>query len=201
MCIKCRKLEKTANGYDIIPRYNTKELSEKHMYTDWMGSHRQIVREFMNLMNVYAREYCQVKPLYGSPLELSPARIQTLEFILEGNGQKMSEIAARIGIARTTFSNTVKDLEQKGYLKKVFKEGNKKDIYLEVSETGKQIYHEYSMIIYNNWFKHMFDQLDTMSKKDIATLERILVGFTGVFDNTVENSQPERTEYSSSKDR
>lgn len=151
------------------------------MYTEWMGSHRNLVRKFMKLMNVYAREYCHVKELYGSRLELSPARIQTLEFILEGNEQKMSEIAATIGIARATFSNTVKALEKKGYLRKVFKEGNRKDIYLEVSEEGKQLYRDYSAVIYNNWFRYMFEQVDTMTPEDIETLERILEGFTEVF--------------------
>ena len=151
------------------------------MYTDWMGSHRELVRKFMKLMNVYAREYCNVKQLYGSQLELSPARIQTLEFILESNDLKMSEIAATIGISRTTFSNTVKTLERKGYLRKVFRNGNKKDIYLEVSELGKKLYYDYTTIIYNNWFKYMFEQIDTMSAQDVETLERILEGFAKVF--------------------
>ena len=151
------------------------------MYTEWMGSHRELVRKFMKLMNVYAREYCNVKQLYGSQLELSSARIQTLEFILEGKDLKLSEIAATIGISRTTFSNTVKTLEKKGYLRKVFREGNKKDIYLEVSEQGKQLYREYTTVIYDNWFKYMFEQIDTMSPQDVETLERILEGFAKVF--------------------
>lgn len=158
------------------------------MLTAWMGPHRELVEKFIKLLNTYARIYSIVSPLGNSGLLLSPAKIQTIEYIMENDGQKMSEIASRMGITRGTFSNTVNKLVDEGYVFKEFKAGNKKDICLGVTPAGKKLYSEYAEYIYHDWFLEMFSLLDTMTDEDKETLKVILDGFTEMFRRNLTSS-------------
>lgn len=149
--------------------------------TSWMGKHRTLVDRFIRLFNTYTRQYTTVNPLEGTPFEVSSVQIHTLEYILEGEGQKMSQIAERMGISRSAFSNNINKLVAKGYLEKQKNPNNQKDIYLKVTPLGRELYQAYSEFIYRAWYKKMFALADQMPPESMELLIQILDGFTEAF--------------------
>lgn len=148
-----------------------------------MGEYGLLVKQFIRLFNTYARRYTVVNHLGKTSVSTSSAQIHTIEYILESKGQKMSEIASRMGITRSTFTANVKKLEKQGYLQKKSQEGNRKEVYITVTKEGKELYCIYAKHIYALWYKKMFELVDTIPKKHRKTLGKILDGFTEAFLN------------------
>ena len=86
----------------------------------------------------------------------------------------MSIVAARLGIALSTFSKLVSALEKKGLLEKYFLEGNKKNIVVRVSDLGREVYTAYSEEIYRNHFSNMFDVLKDIPKEYLPVIAQAL---------------------------
>lgn len=153
------------------------------MKLEWMGEQRDLIEKFIRLFNTYARQYSHVYSLEGTSVITSAAQIQTLEYIIEVNGEeKMSEIAAKLGITRGAFSNNVKKLIQNGYLEKSQGVNNHKDIFLTATTKGLQAYQEYSRFIYDGCFKEIFRLADTIPPEHLDTFKEILNCFTHAFN-------------------
>jgi DNA-binding MarR family transcriptional regulator len=159
------------------------------METEWMGKYRVLVEQLIRLMNTYARRYTSVNKLEETTFWISSAQIQTIEYVMESKGRKMSEIAARMGITRSTFSNNVKKLEKQGCLKKNSFKGNQKDIHIVVTPKGENLYRLYVNHVYRLCFKKMFDLADLIPAKHIKTFGKILDSFTEAFMNNGELPQ------------
>lgn len=165
------------------------------MSLDWMGENRELVEKFIRLFNTYARQYTKVHALEGTSIKTSSAQIQTLEYIIETDGQeKMSEIAARIGVTRATFSNNVKKLIDLGYLQKSHNRSNQKDIYVTATPQGLQAYREYSEFIYKSWFHDMFALADQIPAEYVEVLKKMLDGFTDAFNASGSTVRPKTWE-------
>ena len=133
---------------------------------EWMGENCPFVEKMFRFFNIYARMYTAVYPMEGTEVEMSSAAIQTLEAVLKADGEmKMIDIADQMGITRGTFSNNVKRLIQKGYLKKEKSRDNNRDIFLRVTETGKKAYEEYVKFVYDSCFRDVFRRLDHIPKE------------------------------------
>lgn len=128
---------------------------------EWMGKNGAFVERMFRFFNIYARTYTSAYPMEGTDVELSSAAIQTLEAIVKAEGRmKMVDIAASMGITRGTFSNNVKGLMEKGYVTKEQSPDNHKEIYLQVTDQGKEAYGEYVDFIYDSCFREIFKRLD-----------------------------------------
>jgi len=171
------------NQFIFAPALLIKNSEVLYMQLEWMGKNRSLIEKFILLFNTYARQYSCVYQLQGTSIEVSSAQIQTLEYIIEANGtQKMSEIATRIGITRGTFSNNVKKLIEKGYLEKTQTEHNKKEVYVQPTPEGIQIYKEYTAFIYKQCFKDVFKLADTIPDEHLETFKQILDRLTTAFN-------------------
>lgn len=149
----------------------------------WMGDHRILIQKVFCLFNTYARQYNSAYLCEGTHVLLSSAQIQVMEHVMEADGnEKMSDIAANIGITKGTFSNNVKKLVERGYLEKRYCNGNQKDIFLRVTPAGNEIYREYSDFIYQYCFKDIFELVDVFSAEEKKTLEALLDRFTDAFN-------------------
>ena len=111
-------------------------------------------------------------------IDLSAAQIQTLEYIMENENTKMSDIARKLGVTRSTFSKNAKNLIDKGLLKKYRREDNKKDIYLFATDFGKEVYHQYTDFVYNNWYQELFKIADTVPQEYLDKFEQMLDWYT-----------------------
>lgn len=112
----------------------------------------------------------------------SASQIQTLEYILEAEDkeEKMSEMAARLGVSRSTFSKNVKNLTEKGLLEKFHLSGNRKDIYVKPSEKGREVYAKYTEFVRELCFDEIFKYADQISEADKQNFVRIMDLFADV---------------------
>ncbi len=149
---------------------------------EWMGNHRLFIKTLFYLFNIYARNYTQSYALEGTYIDVSSAQIHTLEAIMEADGKvKMSEIAADMGITRGTFSNNVKKLMDKQYIRKIHMADNQKDIFLTVTEKGLQAYDQYVQFINEGCFQHIFELWDTIPDEHQATFYQIINALSEAF--------------------
>lgn len=119
---------------------------------------------------------------YGTDMMFSASQIQTLEYILEAEDkeEKMSEMAARLGVSRSTFSKNVKNLTEKGLLEKFHLSGNRKDIYVKPSEKGREVYAKYTEFVRELCFDEIFKYADQISEADKQNFVRIMDLFADV---------------------
>ena len=145
------------------------------MKLDWMGDHRELVEKIIKYGNAYSNTY-KLQRSYGTDMTFSAAQIQTLEYILEAEDQeeKMSEMAARLGVSRSTFSKNVKNLTEKGLLEKYHLSGNRKDIYVKPSDKGREVYMKYTAFVRELCFDDIFKLADRITEADKKSFIRIM---------------------------
>ncbi|MBR5232209.1 MAG: winged helix-turn-helix transcriptional regulator [Clostridia bacterium] len=145
------------------------------MQLEWMGDYREIVEKLIHYCNVYAAVYKKER-LTHEGVTFSYSQVQVLEYLLENesNHDNMSIVAARLGIALSTFSKLVTALEAKGLLEKYFLEGNRKNIVVRVSDLGRSVYASYSKEISNTHFTHMFEALDNIPREYLPYIAQAL---------------------------
>ena len=83
--------------------------------TSWMGKYRDFVESIIYLCNRSATRF-NMPQYYNTSFRLTAIQIQIIEYTLEDNNDKMSAIAARLGITRGAFSNNVTKLVDMGLL-------------------------------------------------------------------------------------
>lgn len=159
------------------------------MELKWMKNHRDLVEKFIKYGNAYAKAY-EKQIEYGTPIKLSAAQIQTLEYILENENQNMSEIAKRLGVSKSTFSRNVNKLMERNLLEKYKSNTNQKDIYVHVSDYGKEIYEAYSKYIYNIWFEDIFQIANQIPEEYMITFKELIDIFSDAFIEITQNKIP-----------
>ena len=145
------------------------------MQLEWMGEYREVVEKLIHYCNVYASVY-KKECITKEGVTFSFSQIQVLEYLLENEerNDNMSVIAARLGIALSSFSKLVSALEEKGLLEKFYLEGNKKNIIVHVSELGRKVYASYVEEIRENHFANMFKVLDMLPKEYLPIIANAL---------------------------
>lgn len=151
------------------------------MKLEWMGDHRELIEKIIKYGNAYSNTY-KLQRSYGTDMMFSASQIQTLEYILEAEDkeEKMSEMAARLGVSRSTFSKNVKNLTEKGLLEKYHLSGNRKDIYVKPSANGRKVYAQYTEFVRELCFDDIFRLAGTISEADKESFIRIMDLFADV---------------------
>ena len=80
-----------------------------------MEQNRELFEKIIKCGNIYANNHHKVVNL-GLYNDVSLSQIQVLEYVLEVENQKMSDIAKRLGITKSALSQIAKKLEEKGWL-------------------------------------------------------------------------------------
>lgn len=169
------------------------------MKLDWMQNHRVIVEKMIKYGNAYAAGYTKRRN-FGTSEEFSPSQIQTFEYILESEdrNEKMSEMAIRLGVSRSTFSKNVCFLKKQGMLEKFRRVGNRKDIYVKPTEKGREIYATYVKFVNEVCFNEMFHIADEISEDDkerfIKMLDIFAEAFLWYFSEEQEIKEPKETD-------
>ena len=129
-----------------------------------MEQNRELFEKIIKCGNIYANNHHKVVNL-GLYNDVSSSQIQVLEYVLEVENQKMSDIAKRLGITKSALSQIAKKLEEKGWLEKYRCNNNKKEIFLKVTPQGKNVYITYSKAMHEFFFKDIFDISKQIPKK------------------------------------
>ncbi len=125
--------------------------------TEWMGEYRSLIEAIIWFANNYAS--VQNKEFMGDNVKYSFAQIQVIEYLMENEecNYKMIEVANRLGVTASSFTKIVNKLVDKGLLIKYHIKGNRKDIIVQVSPEGKQVYQEYVDNVAKNVFRKFFE--------------------------------------------
>lgn len=141
----------------------------------WMGDYRLVIEKLIKYCNFYIANYNK-EAYRGTDIPFSFAQIQIVEYLLENEDlhQNMSTISSRLGITTSYFSKLVNKLVKKGLLEKFHIEGNRKNIIIQVTETGKRVYGEYSEFIYKTHFSKMFQAADKLPRECLPIIAEML---------------------------
>ena len=96
--------------------------------------------------------------------------IQTLE--KEGKQVKVSDISERMNLPRPGVTRTVKEMENKGYLKKVSSNLDRRIIYISLTDAGKELSNTYDKYYFSMLERYMNGISDKEADNMILTIDK-----------------------------
>ena len=110
------------------------------------------------------------------PQGVTPAYIQYLDVIhkLQSKGMqvKISDISDYLGLPRPGVTRTVKEMETKGYLKKIVSESDGRIIYIVITDQGEALSEKYDRDYYSRLSAYLSEISDEEADCMIETIEK-----------------------------
>ena len=110
------------------------------------------------------------------PQGVTPAYIQYLDVIhkLQSKGMqvKISDISDYLGLPRPGVTRTVKEMETKGYLKKIVSESDGRIIYIMITDQGEALSEKYDKDYYSRLSAYLSEISDDEADCMIETIEK-----------------------------
>lgn len=98
-----------------------------------------------------------------------------LKLGIEKKPVNQTQLGEICGIDKPATSRLVSEMEQEGLIEKGFKEGNKKEIYISISENGKKILAQITKLTKELKTKYFVDLSDDEKKQLIYLFEKNLL--------------------------
>ena len=109
------------------------------------------------------------------PKGVTSSHIQYLDVIealqAQGIQVKISDISDKLGLPRPGITRTVKEMEQKGYLKKITSSEDARVTYLTLTDSGKQLSQKYNQQCFEILSYYMADIPESDIQCTIRTIE------------------------------
>ena len=84
------------------------------------------------------------KKLFRFMRENTFLEVHCIDFIEKLDDPNVTKLANEIRVTRGAISKTIKKLFKGGYIEKYQRENNKKEIYFQLTEKGKELFHEHN---------------------------------------------------------
>lgn len=111
------------------------------------------------------------------PAGVLPSYIQYLDAIQrleqEGVRVKVSDISGKLNLPRPGVTRTVKEMETKGYLKKLASSEDGRVTYLSLTEEGKNLSEKYDAQYFRSLLPYLEDISDADAETTIRTIETL----------------------------
>ena len=111
------------------------------------------------------------------PAGVLPSYIQYLDAIQrleqEGIRVKVSDISGKLNLPRPGVTRTVKEMETKGYLKKLASSEDGRVTYLSLTEEGKALSEKYDAQYFRSLLPYLEDISDADAETTICTIETL----------------------------
>ena len=111
------------------------------------------------------------------PEGVMPSYIKYLEAVqtLEKNSShvKVSDISDALDLPRPGVTRTVKEMEQKGYLRKLASSDDRRVTYISITEEGRELSRKYD----ENYFSELSAYLDDISEEEADCMIRTIGKF------------------------
>lgn len=111
------------------------------------------------------------------PAGVLPSYIQYLDAIQrleqEGIRVKVSDISGKLNLPRPGVTRTVKEMETKGYLKKLASSEDGRVTYLSLTEEGKNLSEKYDAQYFRGLLPYLEDISDADAETTIRTIETL----------------------------
>ncbi|UCE72558.1 MAG: MarR family transcriptional regulator [Nitrospiraceae bacterium] len=106
---------------------------------------KNIEELFMRMVNKYnALE--KIPARHGTKHNLYHSERHLLDKVGDNTGMNVTEFAAAAGVTKGAISQLVTKLEKKGVVKRYKKSTNDKEVFLELTKTGKEVYRRHKEI-------------------------------------------------------
>jgi len=142
-------------------------------------------QEFMDAMS---RLFSKAATIEKEPVDtgdgvlLHASEIHLIDMAGRFPEESLSSIALRLGITKGAVSQTVKKLEEKGYLGRSFGEGDNKTVYLRLTDAGKRAFAWHAA--YHSLVNGRIEQaVASLGEKDRQNLLDILSTLEKIFDD------------------
>lgn len=111
------------------------------------------------------------------PEGVMPSYIKYLEVVqtLEKNSShvRVSDISGALDLPRPGVTRTVKEMEQKGYLRKLASSDDRRVTYISITEEGRELSRKYD----ENYFSELSAYLDDISEEEADCMIRTIGKF------------------------
>lgn len=111
------------------------------------------------------------------PERVMPSYIKYLEVVqtLEKNSShvRVSDISDALDLPRPGVTRTVKEMEQKGYLRKLASSDDRRVTYISITEEGRELSRKYD----ENYFSELSAYLDDISEEEADCMIRTIGKF------------------------
>ena len=111
------------------------------------------------------------------PEGVIPSYIKYLEVVqtLEKNSShvRVSDISDALDLPRPGVTRTVKEMEQKGYLRKLASSDDRRVTYISITEEGRELSRKYD----ENYFSELSEYLDDISEEEADCMIRTIGKF------------------------
>lgn len=158
------------------------------MNAEWMGRYRPFVAALVRHSNLSSRVSARRTVGAQGQMVLAPNEWQTLEYLLEHQDEveNMVYISNQLGIATSTFSRIVRSLEGLGFVEKLQKEGNNKDVVLHITPCGMEYYHSEVKNRVNPMFDGCFNHLGSLSDEE---LDQVIQAIDYISDQMLQDTK------------
>ena len=163
------------------------------MELEWMGRYRELVRSVVYFSNSSNRSV--MRGNRGSAgFELTQQEWQVLEYICEFEDQHkiMADISRDLGIIPSNITKATKGLLAKGLIEKNHIVGNKKNVVLTPTESGKKMYFKILKTAIQPAFEEFFRKLDSVDEDQLKIFEDALYTLSGRWSSLSDKKELEK---------
>lgn len=104
---------------------------------------------------------------------ISASEIHLIDTAGRFPGENLSSIASRLGVTKGAVSQMVQKLEKKGYMNRIQEEGNRKNICLELTEKGNDVF-LWHKTFHSRLSQELSHKISRFSHEDLVRATQIL---------------------------
>ncbi|MGC8515603.1 MAG: MarR family winged helix-turn-helix transcriptional regulator [Thermoplasmata archaeon] len=126
--------------------------------------------ELWDLLNAVSTSFKRIIGMQMDPTSLKPIEIKMLNLLNTHGGMQINAIAEELSVTGPWITGIVKAMQQKGYVKKVRNESDKRRLNVTITPSGKKIL----LRSMDTYLKAVGGLLDKLSTEDIEEFKRLL---------------------------
>ncbi len=139
---------------------------KNYQFNNLLEKHQELLEVIIRSYNEYAHLHSR-QLSYGTNKTFSLSQIQVIETVLRGKENNMKALATDLGITKGSLTKTIKKLESQGLVKRYKLPENKKEVYVEVTSQGEDLYGQYVGFIYQHLFQKVYSKFDEFSDDNL----------------------------------
>ncbi len=132
----------------------------------------EVHRHIWNLVNKH-KTLDRLNRNFGVEKLLNGSEIHTLTTIGDNNMLTVTQIADLLGVSKAAASQAIGNLQKNGYLKKLKDTENKREVYLSLTEKGKQAYQGHEQVWGSLCLKFLSDLKEEEIENFIKVAEKV----------------------------
>jgi DNA-binding MarR family transcriptional regulator len=143
-------------------------------------ANREIIEHFIRMVNKY-NTLEKIPARHGTRHNLYHSERHMLDMIGDNTGMNVTEFASAAGVTKGAISQLVTKLEKKGVVRRYKKSTNDKEVFLELTKSGKEVYQKHQEIN-EQTMKPLFEELSKHSDEKVGFLLNMFKWFNDFFD-------------------